>query len=106
MTLTREGFEVITAGDGLEALELLAENMPDIILSDVNMPKLDGYKLCRFVRKHDRTKDIPVVMLSGKDGVFDKLRGKMYGCEDYITKPFESADLIDKVRRYTKTYAN
>ena len=101
MTLSREGFEVITAADGLEALQILSEQIPDIILSDVNMPRLDGYKLCRFVKKHDRTKHIPVVMLSGKDGVFDKLRGKMFGCGDYITKPFESADLIEKVRLHT-----
>ena len=78
--------------------------MPDIILSDVNMPRLDGYKLCRFVKKHERTKHIPVVMLSGKDGVFDKLRGKMFGCGDYITKPFDSADLVEKVRMHTGSY--
>ena len=106
MTLEREGFEVITAADGLEALQLLSEHMPDIILSDVNMPRLDGYKLCRFVKKHDRTKHIPVVMLSGKDGVFDKLRGKMFGCGDYITKPFETADLVDKVRLHTGAYSS
>ncbi len=106
MTLTREGFEVITAADGLEALQVLAEQLPDIILSDVNMPRLDGYKLCRFVKKHERTKHIPVVMLSGKDGVFDKLRGKMFGCGDYITKPFESNDLVEKVRQHTGVYSN
>ena len=106
MTLEREGFEVITAADGLEALQLLSEHMPDIILSDVNMPRLDGYKLCRFVKKHDRTKHIPVVMLSGKDGVFDKLRGKMFGCGDYITKPFETADLVEKVRLHTGVYSS
>ena len=105
MTLEREGFEVITAADGLEALQLLSEHMPDIILSDVNMPRLDGYKLCRFVKKHERTKHIPVVMLSGKDGVFDKLRGKMFGCGDYITKPFESGDLVEKVRLHTGVYS-
>lgn len=98
LTLEREGFEVITACDGLEAVQLLSEHMPDIILSDVNMPRLDGYKLCRFVKKCDRTKHIPVIMLSGKDGVFDKLKGKMFGCGDYVTKPFESAELIEKVR--------
>ncbi len=105
MTLTREGFEVITAADGLEALQLLSDHMPDIILSDVNMPRLDGYKLCRFVKKHERTRHIPVVMLSGKDGVFDKLRGKMFGCGDYITKPFESNDLVEKVRLHTGVHA-
>ena len=106
LTLEREGFEVITACDGLEAVQLLSEHMPNLILSDVNMPRLDGYKLCRFVKKCERTKHIPVVMLSGKDGVFDKLRGKMFGCGDYITKPFESAELIEKVRLHTGIYAS
>ena len=106
LTLEREGFEVITACDGLEAVQLLSDHMPDIILSDVNMPRLDGYKLCRFVKKCDRTKHIPVIMLSGKDGVFDKLRGKMFGCGDYVTKPFESSELIEKVRLHTGTHAS
>lgn len=98
LTLTREGFEVITAVDGIEALNILSERLPDIILSDINMPKLNGYKLCKFVKKHERTQSIPVVMLSGKEGVFDKMRGKMNGCDDFITKPFESAELVAKVR--------
>lgn len=98
LTLSREGFEVITAVDGIEALNILSEQLPDIILSDINMPKLNGYKLCKFVKKHERTQSIPVVMLSGKEGVFDKMRGKMNGCDDFITKPFESAELVAKVR--------
>ncbi len=106
MTLSREGFEVIAAADGLEALQILSNKLPDIILSEVNLPRLDGYKLCRFVKKHERTKHIPVVMLSGKDGVFDKLRGKMSGCGDYITKPFESEDLVEKVRFHTGVYTS
>ena len=64
------------------------------------MPKLNGYKLCNFVKKHERTQHIPVVMLSGKDGPFDKMRGKMNGCDDFIVKPFESADLVNKVREH------
>ena len=97
LTLGGEGYEVITAEDGVNALNVLAETMPDMILTDINMPKLNGYKLCNFVKKHERTKSIPVVMLSGRDGVFDKMRGKMNGCDDFIAKPFESADLIAKV---------
>ena len=100
MTLERQGFEVISAADGVEALTVLSEQLPDVILSDINMPRLNGYQLCKFVKKYDRTKDIPVIMLSGKDGVFDKMRGKMNGCNDYIVKPFESADLVSKVREY------
>ncbi len=100
LTLASDGFEVITASDGVEALNILAERLPDIILSDITMPKLNGYKLCKFVKKHERTKSIPVVMLSGNEGVFDKMRGKMSGCDDYICKPFESAELIKKVREH------
>jgi twitching motility two-component system response regulator PilG len=98
LTLSGEGYEVLTAADGIEALNILSECIPDLILTDINMPKLNGYKLCKFVKKHERTQAIPVVMLSGKDGVFDKMRGKMNGCDDYITKPFESAELAAKVR--------
>ena len=99
LTLSSQGFEVITAADGIEALTILSEQLPDLILSDINMPKLNGYKLCKFVKKHERTQSIPVVMLSGKDGVFDKMRGKMNGCNDFIAKPFESAELVAKVRQ-------
>ncbi len=102
LTLASDGFEVVTASDGVEALNILAERLPDIILSDITMPKLNGYKLCKFVKKHERTKSIPVVMLSGNEGVFDKMRGKMSGCDDYICKPFESAELIKKVRENLK----
>ena len=100
MTLERQGFEVIAAADGVEALTVLSEQLPDVILSDINMPRLGGYQLCKFVKKYERTKHIPVIMLSGKDGVFDKMRGKMAGCNDYIVKPFESNDLVAKVRQH------
>ena len=100
MTLGGEGIEVVSAENGVEALTMLSEILPDLILSDINMPKLDGYKLCKFVKKHARTKHIPVVLLSGKDGVFDKMRGKMAGCNGYLTKPFESAELIQQVLQY------
>ncbi len=99
LTLRREGYEVITAEDGLEAVNILAETLPDLILTDINMPKRNGYQLCAHIKKHERTSSIPVVMLSGKN-MFDKLRGKMNGCDDFISKPFESADLIAKVKEY------
>ena len=99
MTLSRNGFDVIAAKDGVDALKLLTQQRPDIILTDINMPRLGGYKLCRFVKKQPKTKLIPVVMLSGKDGVFDKMKGKMAGANGYITKPFESADLVHQVRQ-------
>ena len=64
------------------------------------MPRLNGYQLCKLLKKHKEMREIPVIMLSGKDGVFDKLRGNMCGCDDYITKPFESADLVKKVSAF------
>ena len=101
MTLTREGFEVVSAADGVDALTLLADRAPDLILSDINMPRLDGYKLCKYVKRNQGTKHIPVILLSGKDGVFDKMRGKMSGCDGYVTKPFESSELLEKVKSFT-----
>ena len=103
MTLEREGFNVVQAQDGVEALVKMSECNPFMILSDINMPRLDGYKLCKFVKKHAKTKHIPVIMLSGKDGVFDKLRGRMSGCDGYLTKPFESKDLLAKIRSFIGT---
>jgi twitching motility two-component system response regulator PilG len=105
MTLSRNGFEVIAAKDGVDALKMLTQQRPDIILSDINMPRLGGYKLCRFVKKQPKTKSIPVLMLSGKDGVFDKMKGKMAGASGHITKPFESADLVHQVRQHLLTAA-
>ncbi|MEM7454048.1 MAG: response regulator [Planctomycetota bacterium] len=100
LTLVGAGYEVLSASDGVEALNVLNDRVPDIVLSDINMPKLNGYKLCKFIKKHELWKSIPVVMLSGKDGMFDKMRGKLNGCDDFISKPFESADLIAKVREH------
>ncbi len=105
LTLEEQGFDVLVAADGIEALNILASRLPDIILSDINMPRLNGYKLCRFVKKHERTASIPVVMLSGKDGVFDKMRGKLSGCDDFIAKPFEAADLVAKVIEHLSSTA-
>jgi CheY-like chemotaxis protein len=98
--LEAEGYHVVTAVDGLDALRRLEEIQPDLILLDITMPGMDGYKLCRKVRAMERTKAIPVVMLSGKDGFFDKVRGRMAGCTDYITKPFASRVLLDTVAQH------
>jgi twitching motility two-component system response regulator PilG len=98
--LEAEGYHVVTAVDGLDALRKLEETQPDLILLDITMPGIDGYKLCRKVRANERTKAIPVVMLSGKDGFFDKVRGRMAGCTDYITKPFASRVLLDTVAQH------
>jgi twitching motility two-component system response regulator PilG len=98
--LEAEGYHVVTAVDGLDALRKLDETQPNLILLDITMPGMDGYKLCRKIRANERTKAIPVVMLSGKDGFFDKVRGRMAGCTDYITKPFASRVLLDTVAQH------
>lgn len=100
LTLERRGYRVISAFDGIAAIKELGSSRPDLILLDINMPRLDGYRLCKLIKKHDATQNIPVVMLSGKDGMFDKLRGRLVGCSDYITKPFEADALTHKVAKY------
>lgn len=100
LTLERRGYRVISAFDGVAAIKELGCNRPDLILLDINMPRLDGYRLCKLIKKHEVTQSIPVVMLSGKDGMFDKLRGRLVGCSDYITKPFEADALTVKVAKY------
>lgn len=100
MTLEKQGYEVSSAEDGIDALKQIAEVRPQLILMDINMPKLGGYQLCKLVKKHEQTRHIPVVMLSGKDGMFDKMRGKLVGCVDYVTKPFDPALLSEKVEKH------
>lgn len=100
MSLTRNGFQVVHAFDGVAAIKEIARQNPSLILMDVNMPRLDGYQLCRLVKKHETTRHIPVVMLTGKEGVFDKLRGKLVGCSGYIAKPFSPEELVAAVERF------
>ncbi len=100
LTLERRGYRVVSAFDGVAAIKELGLCRPDLILLDINMPRLDGYRLCKLIKKHEATQSIPVVMLSGKDGMFDKLRGRLVGCTDYITKPFEADALTHKVAKY------
>jgi len=100
MTLERKGYEVIVAVDGMDALAKLNENVPDLILLDITMPRMDGYQMCKIVKSNDETKHVPVVMLSGKDGFFDKVRGRMAGSTDYITKPFEPQFLAQTVEKH------
>ena len=82
---------------GLDALNALKEAIPDLILSDITMPQMDGYQLCKMIRSNAVTKHVPVIMLSGKDGLFDKLRGRMVGATAYITKPFEIDGLLQLI---------
>lgn len=99
ITLQRQGFEVVQAADGMEALERLKQAIPDLVLIDVNMPHLDGYQLCRTIRAQKETNHIPVLMLSDSDGFFDRVKGRIAGATDYITKPFAPLALIAAVKR-------
>jgi CheY-like chemotaxis protein len=98
--LEKSGHEVFCAVDGLDALEKIKEFVPDLILLDINMPRMDGYQVCKLIRSSDATKDVPVVMISGKDGFFDKVRGRMAGTTGYITKPFGPETLMKMVETY------
>lgn len=94
ITLEKHGFHVIGASDGLEGLARISEVLPDVVLVDITMPRMDGYQLCKTLKGGAATKDIPVIMLSGKDGFFDKVKGRMVGSSDYITKPFRPDELV------------
>jgi len=98
--LEKCGHEVICAIDGLDALEKLNGLAPDLILLDITMPRMDGYQVCKLIRNNADMKDVPVVMISGKDGFFDKVRGRMAGTTDYITKPFGPETLMKTVDNY------
>lgn len=98
--LEKSGHTVVTATDGIDALSKMNEKIPDLVLLDIAMPQLDGYQVCKMIRNNEATKDIPVVMISGKDGFFDKVRGRMAGSTGYITKPFGPETLMKTVETY------
>lgn len=100
--LEKSGHEVFCAADGVEAIEQLNSMVPDLILLDITMPRMDGYQVCKVIRSKDSTKDVPVVMISGKDGFFDKVRGRMAGTTGYITKPFGPETLMKAVETYMR----
>lgn len=94
------GYEVITAQDGQEGLEKARSICPDLIVLDILMPKMDGYEVCRMLKFDARYKSIPVIMLTAKAQDVDKAMGKKVSADDYITKPFETQDLLDKIKKY------
>lgn len=96
--LGREGCEVMTADDGFEALALIHRHQPDLIFVDIMMPRLDGYQTCAIIKNNDRFRATPVIMLTSKDGLFDKARGRIVGSDHYLTKPFTREELLDAVR--------
>jgi twitching motility two-component system response regulator PilG len=98
--LIQAGFQVILAEDGFDALAKIADHHPDIVFVDIMMPRLDGYLTCALIKKHVRFKSTPVVMLSSKDGLFDRARGRMVGSDQYLTKPFTKDSLIGAVAEF------
>ncbi len=103
--LKKAGCEVTTATDGFEALAMIADHHPDVIFVDIMMPRLDGYQTCALIKHNDVFKSIPVIMLSSKDGLFDRARGRIVGSEQYLTKPFTKDELLGAIRRYVKRAA-
>jgi twitching motility two-component system response regulator PilG len=98
--LGQAGCEVILAEDGFDALAKIADHHPSVIFVDVMMPRLDGYQTCSLIKKNPRFKATPVVMLSSKDGLFDRARGRMVGSDEYLTKPFTKDSLLAAVRSH------
>ena len=96
--LAKEGFEVITATDGFDALAKIADARPEIIFVDIMMPRLDGYQTCALIKNNSEFKATPVVMLSSKDGLFDRAKGRIVGSDQYITKPFSKEELLGTIR--------
>ena len=98
--LRKEGCEVVTATDGFEALAKISDQQPQIIFVDIMMPRLDGYQTCALIKNNQMFKNTPVIMLSSKDGLFDKARGRIVGSEQYLTKPFTREELLGAIRRH------
>jgi len=102
MFLRQAGYEVILAEDGFDALAKIADHQPRVIFVDIMMPRLDGYQTCALIKQNPRLKATPVIMLSSKDGVFDRARGRLAGSDRYLTKPFTKESLVEAVTQYTQ----
>lgn len=100
--LKAAGCEVILAEDGFDALAKIADQLPQVIFVDIMMPRLDGYQTCALIKRNPRFKSTPVIMLSSKDGLFDRARGRMAGSDQYLTKPFTQDSLVEAVNSYAK----
>jgi twitching motility two-component system response regulator PilG len=99
--LGQVGYQVILAEDGFDALAKINDYHPDLIFCDILMPRLDGYQTCALIKKSAKFRDTPVIMLSSKDGLFDRARGSIVGSNEYLTKPFTKDSLLKTVRNYT-----
>ncbi|MDE2427957.1 MAG: response regulator [Burkholderiales bacterium] len=101
--LGQAGYKIVLAEDGFDALSKINDSHPDLIFCDILMPRLDGYQTCALIKKSAKFRDTPVIMLSSKDGLFDRARGAMVGSDEYLTKPFTKDSLLKTVRNYTST---
>ena len=100
--LVQAGCQVILADDGFVALAKVNDYQPDLIFCDILMPRLDGYQTCAIIKRNQKFSDVPVIMLSSKDGLFDKARGRMVGSQDYLTKPFTKDQLLQAVELHRR----
>ncbi len=98
--LKQGGHEVMLAENGFDALSKVNDCEPDLIFCDILMPRLDGYQTCAIIKRNNRFSGVPIVMLSSKDGVFDKARGRMVGAQEYLTKPFTKDQLLQAVQQF------
>jgi twitching motility two-component system response regulator PilG len=104
--LRQGGFEVVLAEDGFDALSKVNDHAPELIFCDILMPRLDGYQTCAIIKRNPRFSHVPVIMLSSKDGLFDKARGRMVGSQDYLTKPFTKEQLLKAVEQHRRNSAH
>lgn len=98
--LLQAGCQVVLAEDGFDALAKIADHQPAIIFCDIMMPRLDGYQTCALIKKNQHFRNTPLIMLSSKDGLFDKAKGRIVGSEQYLTKPFTREELLSAIRRH------
>ncbi|MFM2450458.1 MAG: hypothetical protein RIS44_2908 [Pseudomonadota bacterium] len=100
--LKQGGYDVLLAEDGFDALSKVNDHQPDLIFCDILMPRLDGYQTCAIIKRNAKFAEVPVIMLSSKDGLFDKARGRMVGSQDYLTKPFTKDQLLAAVEQHRR----
>ncbi len=98
--LNQEGYEVLEVENGFEALSKVIDDVPDLLFIDVMMPRLGGYETCKIIKQNPEFESLPIVILSSKDGILDKAKGRLYGCDEYLTKPFTKDKLLEVVKKY------
>lgn len=104
--LLQAGYQVLLAEDGFDALSKIADHKPDLVFVDIMMPRLDGYQTCALIKKNPRFSATPVIMLSSKDGVFDRARGRLVGSDEYLTKPFTKETLLNAVSTHLSSVSS